>query len=110
MRRFTCVSAHRPLGQLPPSTFTTPFLQRFHIARVYRRDNPAMNRGRFREFYQCDFDIAGDYPSGRMIPDAEVLKVGKWSSPLSIRRCLQSMCRPSCLCVDGVAPECNVDR
>ena len=49
--------------------------QRFHIARVYRRDNPAMNRGRFREFYQCDFDIAGDYPSGRMMADAEVLKV-----------------------------------
>ncbi len=50
-------------------------LQRFHIARVYRRDNPAMNRGRFREFYQCDFDIAGSYPSGRMMPDAEVMKV-----------------------------------
>jgi hypothetical protein len=28
-----------------------------------RRDNPAMNRGRFREFYQCDFDIAGTYPT-----------------------------------------------
>ncbi len=51
-------------------------VQRFHIARVYRRDNPAINRGRFREFYQCDYDIAGDYPSGRMMPDAEVLKVG----------------------------------
>ena len=32
-----------------------------------------MARGRFREFYQCDFDIAGLY--GLMIPDAEVLKV-----------------------------------
>jgi hypothetical protein len=50
-------------------------VQRFHIARVYRRDNPAMNRGRFREFYQCDFDIAGDFPSGKMMPDAEVIKV-----------------------------------
>lgn len=49
--------------------------QRFHIARVYRRDNPAINRGRYREFYQCDYDIAGDYPSGRMMADAEVLKV-----------------------------------
>ncbi len=28
-----------------------------------RRDNPAMARGRFREFYQCDFDIAGAYPT-----------------------------------------------
>ena len=32
-----------------------------------------MSKGRFREFYQCDFDIAGKY--GLMIPDAEVLKV-----------------------------------
>jgi histidyl-tRNA synthetase len=47
-------------------------LKRYHIARVYRRDNPA--KGRYREFYQCDFDIAGsDYP--QMVPDFEVLKV-----------------------------------
>jgi histidyl-tRNA synthetase len=32
-----------------------------------------MNRGRFREFYQCDFDIAGTY--GVMIPDADMLSV-----------------------------------
>lgn len=32
-----------------------------------------MQRGRFREFYQCDFDIAGQYSP--MIPDAEVLKI-----------------------------------
>lgn len=30
-----------------------------------------MAHGRFREFYQCDFDIAGDYDA--MVPDAEVL-------------------------------------
>lgn len=48
-------------------------IKRFHIGKVYRRDRPAMERGRFREFYQCDFDIAGDYPS--MVPDAEVLVV-----------------------------------
>jgi hypothetical protein len=34
-------------------------IKRYHIARVYRRDNPAMNKGRYREFYQCDFDVAG---------------------------------------------------
>lgn len=28
-------------------------VKRYHIAKVYRRDNPAMTRGRFREFYQC---------------------------------------------------------
>ncbi|CEG47713.1 histidine-trna ligase [Plasmopara halstedii] len=49
-------------------------IKRYHIARVYRRDNPQMARGRFREFYQCDFDIAGTYAS--MLPDAEVLSIG----------------------------------
>ncbi|XP_037870922.1 histidine--tRNA ligase, cytoplasmic isoform X1 [Bombyx mori] len=48
-------------------------LKRYHIAKVYRRDNPAMTRGRYREFYQCDFDIAGIYDP--MVPDAECLKV-----------------------------------
>lgn len=48
-------------------------IKRFHIAKVYRRDQPQMNKGRFREFYQCDFDIAGAY--GLMLPDAEVMKV-----------------------------------
>lgn len=48
-------------------------IKRFHIAKVYRRDNPQMKRGRFREFYQCDFDIAGSY--GVMIPDADLLSV-----------------------------------
>ena len=33
-----------------------------------------MTKGRFREFFQCDFDIAGgNY--GLMIPDAEVIKI-----------------------------------
>lgn len=27
-------------------------IKRYHIAKVYRRDNPAMTRGRYREFYQ----------------------------------------------------------
>ncbi|CAD5220858.1 unnamed protein product [Bursaphelenchus okinawaensis] len=48
-------------------------LKRYQIAKVYRRDQPVMTKGRFREFYQCDFDIAGQYDS--MLPDAEVIKV-----------------------------------
>ncbi|CAD2099962.1 histidine--tRNA ligase, putative [Plasmodium vinckei brucechwatti] len=36
-------------------------LKRFHIGKVYRRDEPSMSKGRFREFYQCDFDIVGKY-------------------------------------------------
>ncbi|KAF3004140.1 Cytoplasmic and mitochondrial histidine tRNA synthetase [Curvularia kusanoi] len=47
--------------------------KRYQIAKVYRRDQPAMTKGRMREFYQCDFDIAGAYDA--MIPDAEVLKI-----------------------------------
>lgn len=48
-------------------------IKRFHIGKVYRRDQPALSRGRYREFYQCDFDIAGTY--GRMVPDSECLCV-----------------------------------
>jgi histidyl-tRNA synthetase len=48
-------------------------IKRYHIAKVYRRDNPAMTRGRYREFYQCDFDIAG--AADPMLPDAECVKV-----------------------------------
>ena len=48
-------------------------IKRFHIGKVYRRDQPTANKGRFREFYQCDFDIAGNYDS--MIPDCEVLYI-----------------------------------
>ncbi|KAI9012597.1 histidyl-tRNA synthetase [Phycomyces nitens] len=50
-----------------------PSIKRYQIAKVYRRDQPVMTKGRMREFYQCDFDIAGTYDS--MIPDAEILRV-----------------------------------
>jgi histidyl-tRNA synthetase len=50
-------------------------IKRFHIAKVYRRDQPAMTKGRMREFYQCDFDVAGTFES--MVPDAEVLRITK---------------------------------
>lgn len=75
-------------------------IKRFHIARVYRRDNPQMARGRFREFYQCDFDVAGTYAP--MLPDAEVLsiaievlqqfpEVGPFKVKLSHRRLLDAI-------------------
>ncbi|KAF9144809.1 Cytoplasmic and mitochondrial histidine tRNA synthetase [Linnemannia schmuckeri] len=48
-------------------------IKRYHIAKVYRRDQPAMTKGRMREFYQCDFDVAGTYDA--MIPDSEILRV-----------------------------------
>jgi hypothetical protein len=52
-----------------------------------------------REFFQCDFDIAGSYPV--MVPDAEVLKVvtevldglglGDYEVKLNHRRLLDAM-------------------
>lgn len=48
-------------------------IKRYHIAKVYRRDNPSTAKGRYREFYQCDFDIAGQYDP--MIPDAECIRI-----------------------------------
>ncbi|CAH8849105.1 unnamed protein product [Trichobilharzia szidati] len=48
-------------------------IKRYQIGKVYRRDQPAMTRGRYREFYQCDFDIAGDY--GPMLADVECLRI-----------------------------------
>ena len=49
-------------------------IKRWQIAKVYRRDQPVMTKGRFREFYQCDFDVAGE-GGERMLPDAEVVTV-----------------------------------
>lgn len=48
--------------------------RRYQIGRVYRRDKPQVSRGRYREFYQADFDILGtDY--GQMIHEAEILNL-----------------------------------
>ena len=46
-----------------------PF-KRYHIAPVWRAENP--QRGRFREFWQCDADIVG---SPSMLADAEVVSI-----------------------------------
>ncbi|KAJ6262703.1 hypothetical protein Dda_1259 [Drechslerella dactyloides] len=52
---------------------TVTAIKRYHLAKVYRRDQPAVTKGRMREFYQCDFDIAGNYDA--MLPDAEILRI-----------------------------------
>jgi histidyl-tRNA synthetase len=85
----------------------TTAIRRFHVGKVYRRDQPQMNRGRFREFFQCDFDVAGAYSA--MVPDAEVLKVlteilddlrlGDYCVKLNHRGLLDA-----CLAVAGVPP------
>ncbi len=51
------------------SDLALPF-KRYQIAPVWRAENP--QRGRFREFWQCDADIAG---SASMLADAEVVTV-----------------------------------
>lgn len=50
-------------------------IKKYQIGRVYRRDLPHMTKGRYREFYQCDFDIAGEF--GSMMPDSECLVIMK---------------------------------
>ncbi|KAF8725891.1 hypothetical protein HU200_020458 [Digitaria exilis] len=81
-------------------------LKRYQIAKVYRRDNPS--KGRYREFYQCDFDIAGVYEP--MEPDFEVIKVltellnqldiGTYEIKLNHRKMLDGM-----LEICGVPPQ-----
>ncbi|KAL2124761.1 hypothetical protein VTJ04DRAFT_1126 [Mycothermus thermophilus] len=75
-------------------------IKRYHIAKVYRRDQPAVKKGRMREFYQCDFDIAGVYDP--MIPDAEIIRIinevfenlgwkGKYTIKLNSRKILDGL-------------------
>ena len=74
-------------------------IKRYHIGKVYRRDNPQLSRGRYREFYQCDFDIAGTFPL--MVADAEAvtvcaeiltdLPIGEFCIKLNHRRLLDSI-------------------
>ncbi|TKY60970.1 Histidine--tRNA ligase [Spatholobus suberectus] len=80
--------------------------KRYQIAKVYRRDNPS--KGRYREFYQCDFDIAGQ--SEKMAPDFEVVRIltelldeldiGEYEIKLNHRKLLDGMMQ-----ICGVPPE-----
>ena len=93
--------------------------KRYHIAKVYRRDNPAMTRGRYREFYQCDFDIAGSFDP--MLPDAECIKIvseilncleiGDYLIKLNHRRILDGMFEACGVPSDKFRPICSaVDK
>jgi len=74
-------------------------MKRYHLGKVYRRDEPYMTKGRYREFWQCDYDIAGTYDP--MLPDADCLKlasevlteldVGKFTIRLSHRKILDGI-------------------
>ncbi len=81
-----------------------PF-KRYHIAPVWRAERP--QRGRFREFWQCDVDIVG---SGEPSADAEILAVvseclravgfGEYTILLNNRKTLSALARYS-----GASPE-----
>lgn len=47
-------------------------MRRYTIGKVYRRDQPNKNAGRFREFIQADFDIFGEQQEN-MLAEATVL-------------------------------------
>jgi len=80
-------------------------VRRYQIAKVYRRDNPSMSRGRYREFYQCDFDIAGQYDE--MVPDVEcILIVKEILSKLNIGQFLIKVNHRQVL--DGIFEVCGV--
>ncbi|MBP9837645.1 MAG: histidine--tRNA ligase [Proteobacteria bacterium] len=63
---------------------TFPF-KRYHIAPVWRAEKP--QKGRYREFFQCDFDIIG---SKSINADAEVLTIANRAlDALDINHCFR---------------------
>jgi len=82
-------------------------IKRFHIADVFRRDKPSA--GRFRQFTQCDFDIAGNHGAPRMC-DAECMQmirqvlqkldIGQYVIKVNSRKILDGLMR-----IAGVKPE-----
>jgi histidyl-tRNA synthetase len=82
-------------------------IKRYHISRVYRRDMPSVARGRFREFYQCDFDIAGN--GAPMVADAECVKLmAELLTDLPIGGFLIKLNHRGLL--DGMLEVCGVDE
>ena len=90
-------------------------IKRYHIARVYRRDQPAIGKGRFREFFQCDYDVAGQYAA--MVPDSDciavacevldALPIGGYRLKLSHRRLINAMMAVSGVSNDKLATICS---
>ena len=79
------VSAHRSEIELP--------FKRYHIAKVFRGEKP--QKGRYREFVQCDFDIVGVDNAqsdaeilSMMISSMQVLDVGGFRIHVSNRALL----------------------
>ena len=76
-----------------------PF-RRYHIGKVWRGERP--QKGRFREFYQCDIDIVGDGELS-IINDAEIpaviyhtfkgLGFGEFTIRVNNRKVLSGLCQ-----------------
>jgi histidyl-tRNA synthetase len=74
-------------------------MKRYHIAKVYRRDKQSIKKAKFREFFQCDFDITGDFSP--LVSDSECililteiidkLNIGNYIVKLNHRKFLDSM-------------------
>ncbi|KRH91743.1 histidine-tRNA synthetase, partial [Pseudoloma neurophilia] len=90
-------------------------LRRYQIGKVYRRDQPAITKGRYREFYQCDFDICGNFIP--LLPDAESIKIadeilesfdiGEFIIKINHRKLITAMCL---FCLEGESVKCDVDE
>lgn len=48
--------------------------RRYQIGKVYRKDKPQIYKGRFREFWQCDFDIIGEH-NNLMLHETEIMSI-----------------------------------
>ncbi|PWA97198.1 hypothetical protein CTI12_AA031840 [Artemisia annua] len=84
-----------PFGRYVAMNGLTSF-RRYQIGKVYRRDNPS--KGRSREFYQCDFDIAGDESIGADFEVVRILtelldeiNIGEYAIRLNNRKLLDGM-------------------
>jgi histidyl-tRNA synthetase len=83
--------------------------RRYHIAPVWRADRP--QKGRFREFYQCDIDVVGgassDYEVEIITATERVLKalnLGPYSFRLSDKNLLPLFFQGLGLSAEGLAP------
>nr|GFC06540.1 histidine--tRNA ligase, cytoplasmic [Tanacetum cinerariifolium] len=69
--------------------------RRYQMGKVYRRDEPS--KGRYREFYQCDFDIAGDESIGvdfevvNILTELLELNIGEYEIKLNHRKLVDGM-------------------
>jgi histidyl-tRNA synthetase len=89
-----------------------PF-RRYQIQRVWRGENPQANKGRFREFYQCDIDIIGKGELG-YLAEAEIpsviyrvfsgMQIGAFRIRLNNRKLLKGLLQTFGVS-DDVSPE-----